>query len=269
MKATVVIRPEAAHQVENGTLMANGLARHGINVFLCDPSQINLDCDFLVCWGWAIGQEIAKQDKNVLIMERGFVGNRREWTSCGWNGLNGRAVFCNEFSPSDRWDSYFANMMEPWRSGGDYVLVMGQVLGDQSLIGVDIQAWYSEAVNQTKAKWPYPVMFRPHPMDMSGYKPQGVEVGDGDLAVVLSHAALVVTFNSNSGVDAALSGAATVAMDEGSMAWPVASHDYEACLYPDRQQWVNDLAYAQWSQVEMASGLAWEHLKTYVERVVH
>lgn len=72
-----------------------------------------------------------------------------------------------------------------------------------------------------------PVRFRPHPMEQRrrGFLRQvhGCETDRGPLADSLAGATVVVTWNSNTGVDALLAGKPTVAMGEGSMAAPVAA----------------------------------------------
>jgi hypothetical protein len=72
-----------------------------------------------------------------------------------------------------------------------------------------------------------------------------------------------VTFNSNSGVEAALAGVPVFAFDEGSMVWEIANKTFDAIdnpQRPDRTQWLADLSYAQWTPREMREGKAWRHL---------
>jgi hypothetical protein len=49
----------------------------------------------------------------------------------------------------------------------------------------------------------------------------GAPILDGELADALSGAAVVVTYNSNTGVDALLAGKSVTAADKGSMIWGV------------------------------------------------
>ena len=79
-------------------------------------------------------------------------------------------------------------------------------------------------------------------------------------------AKFVVSYNSNVLTQAVLQGIPCVCYDIRSMAAPV-------CLRPDqmhnlklvgrfnRQQWLNDLAYTQWTNKEIRLGIAWEHYK--------
>jgi hypothetical protein len=53
-----------------------------------------------------------------------------------------------------------------------------------------------------------------------------------------------------------------IAIDRGSMAWDMARHEITLKrITPNRDQWLYDLAYKQWTLEEIAAGEAWEHLK--------
>ena len=84
----------------------------------------------------------------------------------------------------------------------------------------------------------------------------------------ISKAKVVVTINSNAGVDAALAGKPVISLDRGSMVWDISEHDFKNINNPkfnNRTQWCNDIAYAQWHPSELESGEAWNHLKGKVE----
>ena len=179
----------------------------------------------------------------------------------GYDGLNGRADFCNADVDPLRWEKHFAGFLKPWKEGGDYALLMGQVCGDASLAGMDIKAWYGETARRL-GDLGWTVMFRPHPRYPTA-APDGAYALVGSLEGALSGAAFVVTWNSTSGVDAALIGVPVVAMDRGSMAWDVAAHSIEELNYEkcDRLRWAERLTYTMWSDGEISGGAAWEHLK--------
>ena len=84
----------------------------------------------------------------------------------------------------------------------------------------------------------------------------------GSLADCLADARWVVTFNSNSGVDAVLAGVPTVAVDQGAMAWAVTGRDPTVQPpTPDRSTWAAELAWCQWTLDEIKKGVAWDHLR--------
>ena len=242
-----------------------GLRKHGI-----EPEERRAEAwrvsDLAVVWAHRDAKLHKMQHEagnHYLVLERGYIGdidNRRRWTSMGYDGLNGRADFCNAGAGPDRWEQHFAGFMQPWKEGGDYALLMGQVRGDASLAGVDIEGWYAETAYCLVERG-LTVMFRPHPR-YPAMAPGGAYALVGSLEGALSGAALAVTWNSTSGVDAVLSGVPTIAMDKGSMAWDVAAHGlYEEPSRPDRMSWAERLAYCQWNDDEISGGVAWEHLR--------
>jgi len=246
-----------------------GFLRHGIKPELSNYRNV-MKCDLAVFWGHRPKHIINRQrgsGKDYLVMERGYIGDRFKWTSMGFNGLNGRADFVVKNMPADRFDNHWK--LEPWKTGGDYILLIGQVLGDASVKHINFKKWALEAAEKIKEHYDLPLRFRPHPVEVkrsSEYKIPGTIQSIRSLDLDLKEAAAVVTFNSNTGVESVLAGVPTVAVDKGSMVYNQASNKIEdPWVYNDRKQWACDLAYKQWNLAEIQSGLAWEHLKRRYE----
>jgi hypothetical protein len=252
----VVIFASAPHQRQTGEWMREGLERHGIEATFAEP-QKPVACDLAIVWGhrWKhIHKRQRLMGRDYLVMERGYFRDRMHFTSLGFNGLNGRADFLKNGADGSRWAKHGLEM-QPWH-GGSYSLVIGQVPGDASTEHADICAWYELVLEDA----PKPIYFRHHPL--SGIPGIHAQVLDCPLHEALAGAARVITFNSNTGVDAALAGTPVVAYDRGSMAWAVASHDVGAKdITPDRTRWAHELAWCQWTPDEIQSGEAWAHLK--------
>lgn len=246
--------------------VVDGFRAHGHQVCVGGPDYRIKEYDLVVFWGHRkknLIRDAGKANIPYLVCELGYLGDRMTWMSMGYNGLNGRADFLNENVPPDRWEKYWADTVKPWREGGDYALIMGQVPGDAALAHVDINQFYHDAAIKAKEQYGK-VYFRPHPQvkDMTISGAANIE---SSLSEALSEAAVVITCNSNSGVDAVMAGIPTVAMDIGSMAWDVTTHDIShPPIRPDRSDWGRKLAYCQWLPDEVQSGLAWEHLKSGV-----
>jgi hypothetical protein len=210
------------------------------------------------------GRVIHEQKKNggdCLILETGYINRGDGPTNhyaLGWNGLNGRADFKNKNSPSDR---SLGVALKPWRDG-DYVLLAGQVPWDASVDFTNHREWLEEAANNIRAVSGREIVFRPHP---KGDLPSidGCRYSKGPLGQDLLNAHCVVTFNSNTGVDAVIDGVPVFAFDVGAMTYPIANKNWlklENPEKPDRRQWLNDLSYCQWTPDEMRSGEAWAHI---------
>lgn len=243
-------------------LMARGLRAHGLTPEISVSKTPTTKT--VICWGWRKGEQFVRRGHRVLLMERGYLGDRFYWTSLAWGGLNGYGDFRlpTTCDPARFLDNF---AMLPWNPTGDYVLIMGQVPGDMSLHGTNIHAWCIEAARFYKARGDA-VMIRPHPLARKrGWWPiRGVPEAHGGLDEALAGARLVVTFNSNSGVDAILAGKPTVVVDPGGMAYPVAAgHAFggETTDDPGREDWAARLAWCQWSPRELEDGTAWERMK--------
>lgn len=255
MDFTIISSPRAQHQLSHQAALADGLKVHGINPILTLGNFAKTK--HVACWGWRLGKVLRDAGKEVLVMERGYFGDRFEWSSLAWNGLNGRGEFAEAPDDSSRFKNNFT--MQPWKKGGDYVLIMGQVPGDASLQGRNMMPWYENAAREAAEKYGLPVKFRPHPLAAKKGHNQllkNATQSTGELDEALSGAAVVVTFNSNSGVDSVLAGVPTVAVDQGSMAWDVAGHKIGDCVTPCRDAWASRLAWCQWRLDEISSGAA-------------
>jgi hypothetical protein len=174
--------------------------------------------------------------------------------------LNGRADFKNAKSPPERW-AKLGVQMRPY-STGNKIILCGQVPWDASVDGTNHEVWLRTTARRLRELTPKPIVFRPHPLADLPPLPN-CEYSHAPLADDLKDAYAVVTFNSNSAVEAAIYGKAVFAADEGSMVWPIANRELSAINdpgYPDRKQWAADLAYTQWTIPEFNEGIAWRHL---------
>lgn len=263
-KAVVIENPALPHHRRFGGCFSEGLRRRGWSV---ETTTSWKPAHLAVLWGVRNRQAIDAQLMNggeVCILERGYLGDRMEWTSISFGGgLNGRGRFVMPGGVQrdlTRFQEIHPAGCEPWHDGartslgGDLAVIMGQVPGDQSIRSIDFGRWVREVGERLK-KDGWRVTFRPHPGCPRMH--YDLPVQRGQLRDVLTLADLAVTFNSNSGVDAVLAGVPTVAMDEGSMVRSVAAHDI-AVVTPDRTEWAARLAWCQYSREELASGFAQE-----------
>jgi len=257
---TILAHPGASHQWEHGLALMKGLKAHGIRATMPGDRSGNLKSKHVACWGWRLGQRYRERGHEVLVMERGYLGDRFRWTSLGWNGLNGRAIFPEVFDFS-RFLKIIPRGLTPWKAGGEYALLIGQVPGDASLQGNDLRQWYDDTSSDAGSLYGLPVRFRAHPQALErGYKfkVRGATSIGGSLADALAGAAVVITYNSNVGVDAAIAGCPVIAFEEGAMAYEVAGHVLGERITPQRDRWAARLSWCQWTMAEIESGEAWE-----------
>lgn len=264
MKVGVFIPDNDKHHASVLHSFYAGLMEDGVDAFR-EPVDRYKVCDVAVVFG--IGKKAVpasrhrgsiielhhKLQKPVIVIDSGYM-KRDQYFMVGLNGLNGRADFKNTACPSDRWDS-LGIALQPWRGDGGHVLVCGQIPWDASVQNSNHQLWVMETLDRLKAVTTKEIRYRPHPKFTQMPLPP--------LADELAGAHAVVTYSSNSAVDAALAGVPVFAADHGSMAWPIANKSFawiDAPIKPDRNQWANNLAYTQWTREEMQEGKPWRHL---------
>lgn len=267
-------RPELAHQGEWGQAFLEGLLAHGERAELRHARE-PVPCGLAVMWshGPAYVQHRRMQQaagRRYLVLEHGFMGEREAWCSAAYDGLFGRADFCLPPWPDavdgSRWDAQFApaGLLRSVGEVGDpagYALLCGQVRGDASVAHVNIERWYETTAKRLVAAG-HTVRFRPHPIEAQRGRRDGPALArriDGTLDEAFAGARLVVTFNSNTGVLAALAGLPVQVADPGGMAAPLGTGlVVEETL---RRRWAERMAWCQWSAAELRDGTAWEYLQ--------
>lgn len=270
MKIQVLTRGENSHSYKWEKAFLDGLKSHGVTAYMSNSAGlISLHTDLIVLWGVRNKRKILDAKAmgiNYLVLERGYIGDREEYTSCGFNGLNGHANFVNK-GLGDLRSKQFQYLMQPFQEKrGNYILIMGQMENDASVRDIGWKCWLENTYNELKTITDRPIYFRPHPLAGEQSIPEGLEIIQGDLHYVVKKAHCVVTLNSNSAVDTILAGVPCTTVNKGSMAYDITSHDLRAVINPifkDRQQWLNELAFCQWNIEEIQGGSAWAHLKAF------
>lgn len=240
---------------------------------------------------------VAENDKNFLCIETQLLGRKifheSQYHRIGIDGfLNKAATFGLDKSyPNDR----FVKLNLPYngwkKKRGDKVVVALQLPGDASLREMDINEWAIWTITKLRKETDRPIEVRLHP----GVSQKGV---DAHLQLMQWHALTnlpnisfvkgdqlpweehildahcVVAFTSGLSIDAVLNGIPVIACDQGNFAWSISSNNVNQVENPlvanesVVQDWLNTLAYSQWSKEEMESGEAWAHLKPAVEQIL-
>lgn len=244
------------HQKEKVDAFASAFDRHGIEYDFKNPRG----GDWVLVWGWRAGADYRRAGCNVIVAERGYIGDRFKYTSIGLNGLNGRATFVETPDPDRRFEPH-KHLLKQWDPHGYYVLICGQVPGDAALGGVDLNPWYRRKADEYLSKG-YRVKFRPHPLGAARGAIQhlgGCETDSSPLHESLSGAGLVITYNSNTGVDALLAGKSATCENEGALI-----HRWDGSE-SDRIRFLKEVCCYQWLDEEIASGQAIENLAEIIK----
>ena len=253
----------------------DGLRRLGHDIY-----HHNNEADVAVIWSqlWvgrmrpnqAVFDMYRKSHRPVLVVEVGALKRNETWRLL----VNGEHRFLIQQRDQTRASSLDL-CARPWRRDGRHVLIALQSPESQQWHGMpDINAWMHDVVQELRAHTDRPIIMRPHPryhkrahrmawpagchVQLPNYVAGTYDSFDFDQA--LNQTWAVVNWNSNPAVISALQGV-PVFVGAHSLAAPVgnmALADIESPLMPDRDQWVNDLAWHEWYTDEIKSGQALE-----------
>ena len=224
-----------------------------------------------------------------VVVESGYIHNRENYWSVGWDGLNGRANFCNKNMDDSRIKKWGINLT-PWKNNSEgFVLFCLQIPWDAAIYHADYPKYIKATVGKILSSTNRDIVLREHPL-INKSKLSNSEVANKyreTLEEILSNGKrrydsvksvyksenkdvksdfdkswCVVAFNSNSTVEAAIYGIPSFVADVGSMTWDISSHnlDIENPIKPDRYQWLCDLSYAQWNADEIIQGQPFKQL---------
>jgi hypothetical protein len=242
-----------------------------------------LDADAAIIWSvlWhgrmlpnkKIWDHYRKQNKPVIVLEVGSIKRGITWR-VGINGINRTAFFGNSGNNNTR-ANQLGLVLKPWRLNGEYILICGQ--HDKSLQwqGMPTMSrWITDTIDTLQIHYDYPIVVRPHPRcnlpDLERqYKnvyrqdPQRIEGTYDDFNINFSNVRYTVSWSSNPGIHSIIGGVPAF-VSPYSLAFDV------ACPHllmvnnpnmPDRQQWINDLAWTEYTVEEISNGLPISRLR--------
>jgi len=240
------------------------------------PIQDSMDADIAVIWSlvWAgrmhknkqVWDEYRNTNRSVIVLEVGMLQRGSTW-KLGLNGVNNTA-----YPWANNHDDSRANQLglelKPWTNSGDNVIVCTQRTDSEQWSGQsELNQWIIDTVSAIKQFSDRKVIVRPHPRFIPKKLPSTINIqlprsilgtyDSFDFANGILDAWAVVNHNSGPGTQAILNGVPAF-VGTTSLASPVANFDLadiEKPLRPERQQWLNDLAYTEWTIKEIQQGL--------------
>lgn len=223
--------------------------------------------------------EKAKQNKKpVIVLEVGGIQRGTTW-KVGLNGINREAYFGPKNNDSNRAEKFNLNL-RPWRKNGEYILICGQ--HDKSLQWKNMppmSQWVMNTIEEIQSYTDMPIVFRPHPrcplhdiehQYKNVYRQQPVKIINSydDFDLTFNRVYTTISYSSNPGLQSIIAGVPAF-VGTSSLAYDVANdidflHDIVDPFRPERQQWLNDYAYTEWTIQEIAQGLP---LKILTEKI--
>jgi len=194
-----------------------------------------------------------------------------------------QAFYANENSTRDRFDKIAKKInltLKPWKNKneGEYILLLLQRDSGWSMKGLSPVDWATSKIHQIRSLSPKPIMIRPHPavpitIDQRKKLAKFKHVLISDLRRKtlqqdIASASMAMNFNSSSGVAAIMEGVPLFVDDKSSVCYKVANTHLDRLKidieYPDREQWLYDLAECHWSDGESFLGELYLKFKPFL-----
>jgi hypothetical protein len=208
-------------------------------------------------------------NRSVVVLEVGGLKRDHTW-KIGVNGINKGNFFVSPGQDSTR--RRLLNLeLAPWKTQGQNILICTQ--HEKSLqwkSNPKTAEWAEATVLEIKKYSNRPIVLRAHPrcpFNFDYKKHSVLKSFSKDFYSELSNAWSVITWNSNPGIESVIRGIPTL-VDKSSLAWPVSIQHISKIENPelvDREQWLNDLAWTEWTAKEMEQGIPQEHLLNYLQ----
>ena len=214
------------------------------------------------------------QSKPTVVLEVGGIKRGTTW-KVGLNGINRNAYFGD--GGNDRTRAHSLGLsLTPWTNKGEYILLCGQHEKSEQWRNMPrMSNWVIDTITEIRKHSKRPILFRPHPRcplphiehefkNVIRQDPTKITGTYDDFDMRFDNIHATISYSSNPGIHSVLQGVPAF-VGPASLAYDAANdidfmHDIENPLRPDRQQWLNDYAWTEFTVEEIASGMPLKRL---------
>lgn len=234
-------------------------------------TENDLNADVAVIWSvlWhgrmernlPVWQYYKSRNRPVIVLEVGALNRGTLW-KVAVNGINGSGYFGPKGMDGKRRQKLNLSL-KPWKTGEDIIICLQHGSSEQWKDMPETDIWVNDVISKIRQKTSRRILIRSHPRyryksrimfsNVEGRQPRGE--GE-DLKNLFVNAGALINWNSNPAVIAAIEGI-PVFVGPTSLAADVGNLDLDNInepLTPDREQWLNDLAYTEWTVDEIRGG---------------
>jgi hypothetical protein len=215
-----------------------------------------------------------KKLKPTIVLEVGGIKRNNTW-KVGIGGINKDAYFGDNNNDSSRAE-LLRLKLKPWRTEGDHILICGQ--HERSLQWDNMPQmvkWTKDTIVNIQKHSVRPIIIRPHPrcrmpeielqynnVYRETPKKTSKDRFDDNYDLNFKNVWATVSWSSNPGIHSVIEGVPAFT-GPSSIAYTVANNDWamiENPIMPERQQWLNDYAWTEFSIKEIKAGLPLKRL---------
>jgi hypothetical protein len=217
----------------------------------------------------AIWNYYRKQNKPVIVLEIGGLIRETTW-KIGINGINQGSYFVPNGQDDTRKNQLGLNF-KPWKTTGNEILICTQHDKSQQWDGnLSLKDWTTNIIKEIRQYSQRPIKIRPHPRCVvypNIFDKNIIKSTERTIEREFNTAWAVINYSSNPGIESILNGVPAFVSNK-SLASPVGNLEFsniENPNRPDRTQWLNDLAWTEWTTEEMAKGIPQKLLVPYLQ----
>jgi hypothetical protein len=246
-----------------------GICRNGDLAFLSYKGEKISEKDSIITWNYygiakRIAEHFAKIGCNHYVVENGYINASNENKYFSIAKHLHLIPNLNNDNPS-RWEALGIDI-KPWKKNGSHVLVCGQRGGNHTEHFMPLD-WPQNIIQRLRKITDRPIWYRPHPArqripDIKHLDNVQIVSTDVPLEEHLNNAHAVVVYSSNAATNALLNGVPAFYEGKNLTCAELSLSDInkiEQPMYPEREEFFQRLAWAQWNLDEIKSGEAWAH----------
>lgn len=242
----------------------------------------DMNADIAVIWSVLFNGRMApnkqvwdqyhKTGRKIIVLEVGGIKRGTTW-KVGLNGINRDAYF-GDMGNSNARANLLGLGLKPWNTAGEYILICGQ--HNKSLQWQDMPSmsnWFIQTYDKIRKHTDRPIIFRPHPrcrLDhierglryVERQEPRKIDGTYDDFDMYFNNIFCTISWSSNPGIHSIINGVPAF-VGPSSIAYPVANNNLaniENPNMPERQQWLNDYAWTEYTVEEIANGIPLKRL---------
>lgn len=210
-------------------------------------------------------QEYTNVGKKAVLFDLGYWGrhNGGRWNGYHRIAINGyHAVPTEEIYQADRLAKLGVPLKE-FNNTGSKVLLCGQSRKAAWVYNMQPEEWELQAIQRIRKYFSGEIVYMPKGSWKEARPLPETTYYEGDLENILPECLMVVSHHSNSSVHALVAGKPIITDDGIAKQF---SNDYSDMLFPkfptneERQQFLNQVAYWQWTVPEIRSGVMLSNL---------
>lgn len=246
----------------------------------------DLNSDVAVIWSvlWhgrmlnnrAVWNHYRRNNRNVVVLEVGGIDRGKTW-KVGLNGINNNSYHWAKDCDSTRASNLGLKLL-PWKTNGEFILICGQ--HEKSLQWENmpsVSSWFMNTIETVQKVSKRPILIRPHPRspvssiehyyrNVYRQQPHKLDGTYDDFDLKFDNVWVTISWSSNPGIHSIINGVPCVT-GPLSLARPVSTHNIELIDIPDRpdrQQWLNNYAWTEFTIDEIRQGIPLANLTKYL-----